>query len=317
MREIVLEDPQSGARAHLLPDRGFNCYRLTVPQDPANRGSRPMELLWAEEAFSSGGGRASGSGIPLLFPFPGRIRGATFAFGGRDYQLEAGDGRGNAIHGFVLDRPWQVVESTGQRAVAEFLASRDDATILERWPSDFRLTVSYELSGTTLASRILVENPGDRPLPWGFGTHPYFRVPLGGPRAGDCRVQVPARSVLELVDLLPTGERRPAEGRFDLAHGQPFGETQLDDVFTELVPQGDQVVTQLVDPASGRRLEMTFGREFQASVVYNPPHRQAICIEPYTCLPDPFWWSARGEAAGWQVLEPGGRAELWITIRWA
>jgi aldose 1-epimerase len=50
---------------------------------------------------------------------------------------------------------------------------------------------------------------------------------------------------------------------------------------------------------------MTFGPEFPACVVYNPPHREAICIEPYTAVPDAFALESRGIAAGLRVLKPG------------
>ena len=52
------------------------------------------------------------------------------------------------------------------------------ASILERWPADFRIRVSYEVRGRELVSDIEYENTGDGPLPCGFGTHAYFRLPL-------------------------------------------------------------------------------------------------------------------------------------------
>ena len=67
-------------------------------------------MLWSHPDFAGGNERPSGSGIPLLFPFPGRIGKAKYSFGGREYQLEPGDAFGNAIHGFVHKRPWRVVE---------------------------------------------------------------------------------------------------------------------------------------------------------------------------------------------------------------
>jgi len=45
-------------------------------------------------------------------------------------------------------------------------------------------------------------------------------------------------------------------------------------------------------------------------VVYNPPHREAFCIEPYTCVPDPFALEARGL----RVLAPGEQFQARIDI---
>ena len=53
----------------------------------------------------------------------------------------------------------------------------------------------------------------------------------------------------------------------------------------------------------------------RACVVYTPPHRQAICIEPYTGLPNPFEAHAHGWEPALQVLAPGGTAELQLEIR--
>jgi len=40
-------------------------------------------------------------------------------------------------------------------------------------------------------------------------------------------------------------------------------------------------------------------------VVYTPPHREAICIEPYTCVPGAFNLNERGIAAGLRMVAPG------------
>ena len=92
---VELTDPESGARARVSVGQGFNCFSWQPVLEDG-----PREMLWADAAFDSGEKRPSGSGIPLLFPFPGRIGGAAFTFNGRDYQLEPGDAYGNAIHGF-------------------------------------------------------------------------------------------------------------------------------------------------------------------------------------------------------------------------
>lgn len=303
IERVELLDEMTGSRADVLVGRGFNCYRFTAQVD-----ERPIEALWSVPGFEKGEGRPSGSGIPILFPFPGRIGRAKFEFGGRSYALESADGRGNAIHGFVMERPWQLVEQTASRVKATFQASRVEPKLLELWPADFRLAVSYELSGNRLTSRIEVENPDQKPLPFGFGTHPYFRVPLAsGDDATTCRITVPAASYWELVDMLPTGRKLPAEGGRALAGGMAFGDTQLDDVLDDLTFKNGYAVTTIEDPASGRSLRMKFDQAFRACVVYNPPHREAFCIEPYTCVPDPFSLTAKGHDAGLQVLAPGER----------
>ena len=48
-------------------------------------------------------------GIPILFPWPGRIAGARFTFKGREYRLPVNEpARGHAIHGFACERAFRV-----------------------------------------------------------------------------------------------------------------------------------------------------------------------------------------------------------------
>ena len=84
MQIIELVDRDAGTRAKVLASFGFNCYSLQ-----AMHAGKPVELLWSVPNFESGLERPSRSGIPILFPFPGRIAGTTFRFQGRDYPLEA------------------------------------------------------------------------------------------------------------------------------------------------------------------------------------------------------------------------------------
>ncbi len=308
---ITLHDATTGATAKIAPRRGFNCFSY----QPVLEG-QTIEVLWTAEDFVAGGGKGSHSGIPILFPFPGRLRGTSFEFQGRSFALAAGDGIGNAIHGFVIDRPWRVVEQTGTMAVAEFQASVDGPELLAHWPADFRIAVAYELVGHALTSEVLIENTGDGPLPFGFGTHPYFRVPLGGSGPGDnCLVTVPAASYWELTDMLPTGRKFAATGNRGLSLGMRFAETHLDDVFTNLTYTAGRVQTTIADPANRRTLEMSFDEQCRECVVYNPPHRQAICIEPYTCVPDAYALSKHDVETGLRVLAPGETFSTRIDIR--
>ena len=157
---VSIVDPATGAEAKILVSLGFNCFSWRPVLEEG-----PREMLWAHADFASGNERPSGSGIPLLFPFPGRIGQAKYSFGGRDYQLEPGDAFGNAIHGFVHKRPWRVLEHAPARVVGEFQASIDDPSILDCWPSDFRIRVIYEVRGRELFSDIRFENTAIRPCP--------------------------------------------------------------------------------------------------------------------------------------------------------
>jgi aldose 1-epimerase len=308
---IELLDDETGATARILVGLGLNCFSFR----PVVAG-QAVEVLWSEPDFALGRARAAGSGIPLMFPFPGRLRGKSLAYAGKVYRLKSGEVAGNAIHGYVLDRPWRVVLQERSKLIAEFQGSVDDPERFEFWPADYRLTATYAVRGNTLALEMVIENPTARDtLPFGFGTHPYFRVPLGG-ATEHCTVRVPAREYWELMDMLPSGRKLPCDAARDLSGGKPLEEMRLDDVLTGLGSEHGRVAAQIVDSASARKMTLAFDDSFGQCVVYNPPHREAICIEPVTTVPNAYELRQAGIATGLRELAPGEsfRANVEISV---
>lgn len=308
---VTLHDAAQGSRARVLVSQGFNCFEFETLV--AGRKVRPV---WAAEGHETGTHRPSGGGIPILFPFPCRIRGTELLWQGRAYPLEEGDGRGNAIHGFVYNRPWRVVAQSERQVTGEFQASVDDPSLLARWPSDFRITATYRLEGTSLVGSYELHNPGDEVLPFGFGTHPYFRIPPTSEGvADDCRLVVPVRRSWELENLTPTGRLLdlPEASRFQA--GLPFSEAKFDNVFTGLVSHDGQIRSIVEDLRGGVRVVQQFGEAFRECVVYTPGSRDSVCMEPLTCVPDAFRLEPQGIDAGLRTLDPGQSLTLqvWIT----
>lgn len=310
MRTLTLHDSQSGSTARILPEVGFNCYAFRAAVGPDL-----VDVLHAEPGFENGDKRPSGSGIPILFPFPNRIRQGRFRWGDRSFELPAGDGIGNAIHGFVLDRPWRVTTADDEMAVGEFQLSVDAPDRVALWPVDFLIEVRYTLRGASLRADVKVVNAGEEPLPWGFGTHPYFSLPVG-PRshAADCLVQVPASESWELSGLLPTGKRLPVDARVDLRDGESMEGRKLDDVLTGVAVQQNRVQASVMDPAAGIEVVQVADEIFREWVVYTPPAGTSVCIEPYTCVTDAINLQPEGIDAGLQVLKPGAEFRTWIEI---
>src|SRR5690606_36359406 len=101
-----------------------------------------------------------------------------YTFQGQEYSLPLADGHPNALHGFVHTRPWRVEQVEPRSVSAVFQASADDPQILDWWPSDFTIWATYELRGKSLICDLRWQNTGASPLPYGLGTHTYFRLPL-------------------------------------------------------------------------------------------------------------------------------------------
>lgn len=308
---VEIADPDTGATAKIAPTLGFNCFSFVVPH-----AKSAIETLYADPGFLTGETRPTRTGIPLLFPFPGRIRGATYTWQGKAYQLEGSPNHGgHAIHGFCNARPWRVIEQSSSKVTGEFHGSIDAPQTLERWPSDYRIRATYEVDGLTLRGSYAIDNPGDQPMPFGFGTHPYFRVPLGGPSADACLVSFPISREWQLENTLPTGRKIEPSQAKAFREGVPFGDLKIDAVFTDLTFHGDWSAGTVFDPGSGLRTTVSWDRSFRECVVFTPDTRQSVCIEPYSCVPDFFELEERGVETGMQVLRPGESTRFIMEVR--
>jgi aldose 1-epimerase len=309
-KTITIEDSGSGTRAEILPGVGFNLFSFR----PVVEGVA-VEVIWAEEGFGPAS-TLSLHGVPLLFPFAGRLQGDTFTFEGNEYRVTGSEVYGgNVAHGFVLSRPWRVVHAAADEAAGEFHASVDDPSLLEQWPADFRIQVTYRVQGASLISDIVIENPDTRPLPFGFGTHPYFRLPIGDGSRPDATITVPASEVWTHVDGLPTGERAPVTGSEDLREGVRFADLAFDGVLTGLaVEDGGLVHTRIADPVSGLTVDQSFDPVFRNAIIYTPVHGEAVAVEPWTTVPNAFALGDAGIETGLNVLAHGEKWATRITI---
>lgn len=311
---FTLLDDATGAFAAVLPSYGFNLFDLRLPL-----AGEPRRVIVASAGWEANPGHAGDNGIPIMFPFPNRIRGGRFRFGGKDYRTPANLGP-NAIHGFAIDANWDVIEhaATDREAfiVGRYRISMQSPGALASWPTDAILQVRYGLAGRKLTLDATVSNPTAEPLPFGFGIHPYFRLPF--PPGGDpaaTRVVIPASEAWELRDLLPTGRRVPVDARLDFRQGRPMAGLKLDDVLTGLATEGGRFTCRMIDEAKRAELRMTAGDGFREVVVYTPRgDGDVIAIEPYTQTTDAINLQPRGVDAGLRVLGHGGHAAFSIAL---
>jgi aldose 1-epimerase len=280
------------AAAEIWPALGGNCVSWST--------AAVGDILWSPE-ISELVGRPTRGGIPVLFPFPNRIRAGQFTFAGRGYQLPCNDSmKVNAIHGFSPRLPWQVTSTSEIAATLNFRISRDAPESAGLWPGDAELTLTWELNPTLLSCRTDVRNLADGPVPFGLGFHPYFR--LTGP---DDRIRVPASARWELVDNLPSGSVVPVDAAFDLRRPRRVGDLNLDDVYTSLDMSngaGRLYEAGRLTRADGVEVVVRVSPNFGEVVVFTPSHGKAVCLEPYTCPTDAVNLDARGLPVGWKKL---------------
>ena len=286
---FTLHDAES-ASAAIAPAWGNSCFALQV-HEPV------LEPVPFEELRQ----RPTSYGIPILFPFPNRLRDGAFVFRGQRYVVNPNR------HGFVRDKPWRVLDTgaaadTGAWITSRFEAAQYATAILQQFPFPFDLDVTYRLHEGTLHMETVAHNTGTHEMPMGFGIHPYFRRPAQG------TLCVPAHQRWELEDSLPTGKLVVVEGAYDLRQPRDVRSLALDDIYTDLVADPDGLVRCTLTDQQ-RRIQTTVAfdtAQFPHVVIYTAPApRQALCIEPYTCPTDGFNLQQHGIESNLIVLQPG------------
>jgi aldose 1-epimerase len=287
------------AAAEIAPSLGNNCFsfRTNVP-------------VIEEVSFADFVKRPTGYGIPVLFPFPNRVRDGRFTFDGETFKVDP------PRHGFVRDKPWRVVSHGADDWRGAWLTSGFDAAdypdeILRQFPFPFRIEITYWLKDARLTLEAIAINTGTRTMPFGFGIHPYFRKPERG------RLRVPAAGRWELSDSLPTGRILPADSDFDLREGKSLGGLTLDDIFTNVESEeGGLARCAITDDVLGTETVVEFWPdELPHVVVYTPPApRRAVCVEPNSCPTDAFNLQARGVGSDVIALGAGEGERFEISI---
>jgi aldose 1-epimerase len=305
-----------GNVAEIWPALGFNCLSWRTR---LRNSTETLDLLYRDPNLFVGA-RPTRSGVPVLFPFPNRIRDGRFSYRGRAWSLPINDPAiRNSIHGFACRRPWRVIgsgaDSDSAFVTGEFRCSIDDPSSLQSWPADHILRLTIRLKNGSLRFEAEVINPDILPLPFGLGYHPYFALPFAKTSLGDeSRIEVPGKSYWELDGNLPSGVLLPVDAARDLNRPRKFAELELDDVLTQLperAPRVDGLIERAAIASAGATLRIFCSPSYREMVVFTPPHRQAFCVEPYTCTTDAINLQPRGLDAGWLELAPG---QTWTSV---
>jgi aldose 1-epimerase len=296
--------------AVIVPEAGCQClsYRagsLEVIAGPASPDA------WREHPHRGG--------IPILFPWPGRVAGACFTFNGRQYRLPVNEpARGHAIHGFACERAFRVTRR-GPHFVTAILDSSDYSDLNSIWPWPFALEIDYEV-GNGLRLKARMTNTGGSAMPFGFGAHPYFHAPLDPKGVRDAmmiELDADARWPLD-ARLIPTSQVAPLTGKYDFRAPRALGADTYDDAFRMApIPDDGREAprARLIDPSLNVALDIHADDAFGDFVVFAPPNNPVVALEPYTCAPDAFNLAARGVAAGMRELAPGETFAAGFEIR--
>lgn len=333
-----LVDPAVGADCFVHPLLGAAVSRWRVGSPGG-----PIELLVPPERLSQLRDVPFCAGLPILFPFPNRIRGGRFTFRGVTYAMPHLARQGErwdacahqAMHGLVDQHPWEVVGVAVGPEGASVTSEIDCAAVEDirsQYPFPCRLRVTHTLAATSLTLAFEVHNTGARPLPMGLGIHPWFPTvfrpgavlpqDLAAIRPEErqrARVTIPAERRWVLAACMPTGAVVPVAGdpHYDLREGPALGRRTYDDVWTDVHRSCDQDSAAVLEDAHGHQLRVGADAGFREWVLYAPPDRPVAVLEPYTCTTDAPNLASRGIDSGLITLPGGGQWRGRIVLRFA
>jgi aldose 1-epimerase len=150
-------------------------------------------------------------------------------------------------------------------------------------------------------------------MPVAIGFHPYFQV-TDAPRDA-WTIGLAARTEWVLSpDKIPTGETRPIEQRFPDPRKALLRDHDLDHVFGDLVrdESGSAVMTLA---GTTQKIDVMFGPNYRAAVVYAPKGRDFICFEPMAGITDALNLAQRGAYKELQQIPVGGTWQERFVVR--
>lgn len=239
----------------------------------------------------------------VLIPWPNRVAGGTYSWGGTSYHLPVDEPAfGTALHGFVAFQEWDIVE-----ADASWVLLRTLIPARYSYPWTLVATARYSLdAGTGLDVELSATNIGSGTAPFGMGFHPYLTA--GGARADEMELTSPADLAYEADEhMIPTTAHHADDLGLDFRSPRLIGSTSIDHCFTEL-PVGTWTVT-LRSPASGVGVSLSSDVKWLQVYSADDIDRVGVAVEPMTCPPDAF-----NSGTDVVALEPGATHTLSARI---
>jgi aldose 1-epimerase len=253
-------------------------------------------------------------GVPILAPWANRLGRMAYAVvheGGGIRRIDVNpntphlrfDAYGQPIHGLLRgSREWQVleVEATATEAwITARLTFDQRRSDFAAFPFQHDIDLKATLRGTSLTFSTEIHATGQDEVPIAFGWHPYLSIP--GQQRSEWEVYLPftRRCPLDST-LLPTGTREDVEPIVG-----SLGSRHLDDLYAD-VKNGTTAYIR----GNGRKMSIRFDTGYDWAILYGPPYRNHICVEPMTAASDPFSGQDPME-----VVPRGGTFRAAFTLR--
>jgi aldose 1-epimerase len=225
----------------------------------------------------------------VLAPWPNRIDGGRYTFGGREVQAPLNETeRKTAIHGLVRWLPWTCVDQQSDSVTLRCTVFPQPGY---EWQLDVEVTYAVGDEGLSVAIR--ATNVDDVLLPLGVGCHPYLL--LGDSAIDELSLLVPATRRLDMSGDGLQQQTSVLGTEWDFTTSRTLSETKLDTAYGGLLRDPDGRARAKLVGQGGRGVQLWVDGAFDYLMVYTADsvsqperRRRAVAIEPMTCPPQAF-----------------------------
>ena len=235
----------------------------------ASLGAEPISIRYAgkERLWQNENGSWAGH-APVMFPVCGHC---GITVGEKSYPVGA--------HGFARKSEFALRERGEDFLAFSLCASEQTKRV---YPYDFELNVRYRLQGSSLEVRYEVYNPSSEPLYFACGGHPSFALenPIGEYEIEFSREES-FRSLVHDAGGYLTGTAE------DLGAGKSLKLREKYFVDGNTLIFADTVSKSAALKTAGKTAVCVTFEGFENLLLWRPEGARAICIEPWTNLPDP------------------------------
>lgn len=278
--EYVLTNQESGEALYIIPEYGGIIRKMTLQKDGhfhkiIDCGDTEEQILGDKAAYPSA----------HLFPWANRIRDGKYEFQGTHYQLPINEiSLNNAIHGLVAFAKFEVIQEEINLNEAILTIKYVYRGEEKGYPYPFNLEIKHIFSSDDgLLMTYTLKNTGKTDMPMVLGWHPYFKI--DDEKANDWHISIPTKhKYLSDEQMIPKGQEA-----ISLKELTAIEDRVLDNVFR--VESSVRSITKLNSPS--KKISLNIWQDAQKgqflyTVVYIPPTRDRIAIEPMTGNTDAF-----------------------------
>ncbi len=273
--EIVLRNNSTNEFISILPEFGARLKELWL-----NNGRKLISALKKVNRVDSEN-RDDIFTNAKLSPFAGRIKDGEYTFNNNKYNLFINyPEEQNACHGFIYNKKFNVIDKIVNNENALCRLGYMYQGENKGYPFSYSIEITYILSlseGLTCTTKVI--NKSAVPIPISDGWHHYFDL---GVKIDELELQLDVSEIIRFDSRnIPAGKKEPYKN-FSLP--SRIGNIEFDSCY-KINSNGGRITTKLISKDNNIDLNIwqeTGHNKFEYLVVYTPPGRRSIAVEPIT-----------------------------------